>query len=209
MKATLLIIALLLQVQLYAQEPGSKISNDNTIQSTGLISFSAKAEAMAIAISWETASEVSNDHFTIEKSTDGYTFTPITDVTGAGNSAFTHSYSYTDKDPFNGTSYYRLKVVDDHGSCMYSNTIAAQWTAPAQSPVVYPNPCLRSQQLTITNTLDGPARIEIRGAMGRPIFSMALEKEQSIVIDKTLDPGCYMVIITTGSRSQAQRLIIQ
>ena len=62
-----------------------------------------------------TASEINNDYFTVEKSTDAENYAAIATLKGAGNSNINHTYSYVDNKPFDGTCYYRLKQTDYNG----------------------------------------------------------------------------------------------
>ena len=51
-----------------------------------LLSFNAIINSDHVDVTWETATEINNDHFTIERSKDGTNFEKVTDVQGAGNS---------------------------------------------------------------------------------------------------------------------------
>ena len=73
-------------------------------------------------LNWETASEINNDHFDIERSADAKQFEKIAEVAGNGTTNSIHDYQY--KDPFgiitNPILYYRLKQVDYNGNYEYS-----------------------------------------------------------------------------------------
>ncbi len=66
-------------------------------------------------ISWETASEINNHYFTLERSTDGIVFEEIAVVPGAGTSSQPSLYRYTDTEQLTETSYYRLRQTDYNG----------------------------------------------------------------------------------------------
>ncbi|MGL4599856.1 MAG: T9SS type A sorting domain-containing protein [Bacteroidia bacterium] len=89
-----------------------------------LLFFRASAEDQKVNLSWETASELNNHFFTIERSSDGLVFEEIERILGAGNSTQNNFYQYTDSSPFAHTSYYRLKQTDFNGEYSYSRTIA-------------------------------------------------------------------------------------
>lgn len=80
-----------------------------------LLSFKAKQINQDVKLIWETATEINNDYFTIEKSTDGYQFTSIGQIDGAGNSNTKISYNLIDNRTFNGVNYYRLIQTDFNG----------------------------------------------------------------------------------------------
>ena len=69
-------------------------------------------------ISWTTYSESNNDHYTIQRSRDGQTFTDLATYLGIGNGTSDHelTYSHIDQNPYPGKNYYRLKQVDLDGT---------------------------------------------------------------------------------------------
>jgi hypothetical protein len=89
-----------------------------------LIKFSANCEASETVINWTTASETNNDYFTIERSQDGSVFEEVAVIDGAGTSGELNSYEVTDKYPYAGTSYYRIKQTDFDGNFEYSDLVA-------------------------------------------------------------------------------------
>jgi hypothetical protein len=76
---------------------------------------------------WQTASELNNDHFTVERATDGMPFEAIGEVAGAGTSTQLNSYVFDDKDPKEGWNYYRIRQTDLNGQSTVSNIIALQF----------------------------------------------------------------------------------
>ena len=64
---------------------------------------------------WETASEINNDYFLIERSWDGISYESLGQIKGSGTTTLPHKYSLTDDAPLLGTSYYRLTQVDFNG----------------------------------------------------------------------------------------------
>jgi len=88
-----------------------------------LSAFNTYAKNMAVEIEWETQSEVNNDRFEIQRSTNGADFITIGEVSGAGTSIDALKYYYTDRDAiFLGVDkiYYRLKQVDFDGTSSFS-----------------------------------------------------------------------------------------
>lgn len=71
---------------------------------------------LAAVIDWETAAEINNDHFTIERSYDGQNWEELTKVMGNGNSSNQISYRFIDDNPIIGRSYYRLVQTDYDGT---------------------------------------------------------------------------------------------
>jgi hypothetical protein len=89
-----------------------------------LVSFDAKPYQKDVKVSWQTASEIENDYFTVQRSENGTDFSEIARIDGAGNSSHTINYFTMDTD-FNRTVlYYRLKLTSFNGEETYS-TIAS------------------------------------------------------------------------------------
>lgn len=86
-----------------------------------LSKFNVKKAEQSVMLSWATASETNNDHFEIQKSTNGTQFQTIGQVKGNGTTVTGATYSFEDKTPSVGVAYYRLKQVDADGKFEYSS----------------------------------------------------------------------------------------
>ena len=86
-----------------------------------LISFNANLLKNSVWLDWKTETEINNNYFTIERSSNIEYWESIKEVKGAGNSNSTLSYSIVDQKPLLGISYYRLKQTDFNGEFSYSN----------------------------------------------------------------------------------------
>ncbi|HYG38772.1 MAG TPA: T9SS type A sorting domain-containing protein [Cytophagales bacterium] len=110
------------------------------------VNFEGKFEDKAVKLNWTTASETNNDHFEVERSTDGIEFTSIGNVAGSGNSDSRKDYEFTDSKIHNNKYYYRIKQVDFNGKFAFSNIISVEAqglvvkTEEALSVEIYPNP---------------------------------------------------------------------
>jgi hypothetical protein len=88
-----------------------------------LLEFSARPNGNQVDVSWSTASEINNERFEVERSSNAQSFTKIATLAGAGNSNTLLNYTATDLQPLNGVSYYRLKQIDYNGSFEYSEIV--------------------------------------------------------------------------------------
>ncbi|MGB0431755.1 MAG: hypothetical protein ACPGLV_14875, partial [Bacteroidia bacterium] len=105
-----------------------------------LVSFNAKSFDKKVMLTWQTAMEINNDRFEIERLALGENWTPIGEIKGAGNSVDVLRYSFVDLNPVNGINYYRLKQVDFNGEFEYSNVLNVEFTPAIHDFSVYPNP---------------------------------------------------------------------
>ncbi|MBT8195481.1 MAG: hypothetical protein KJO64_03590, partial [Bacteroidia bacterium] len=106
-----------------------------------LLYFKGNQNNNQIALNWETATEINNDYFIVERSDDGSTFYPITKVEGFGNSSTNIHYEFIDKIIKQSYYYYRLKQVDFNGTFDYSDVILIKFIFknPDQG-ILIPNP---------------------------------------------------------------------
>lgn len=75
-------------------------------------------------LNWRTATEINNAYFSIEKSSDAYSWDVIGKLSGSGNSESYKDYKFVDIEPIHGINYYRLKQVDYNGAYKYYGIIA-------------------------------------------------------------------------------------
>jgi len=106
-----------------------------------LVSFKGRQREDAVELIWETASELNNDHFTMEKSIDADAdeFFEIGRVPGVGNSLKTQFYRFIDIEPHN-LNYYRLRQTDFDGTWMLSSVISVEFDLKKIHSIFYPNP---------------------------------------------------------------------
>ena len=95
----------------------------------------------SVKIKWKTLNETNNDYFTVERSRDAIRWEEVAYLKGAGNSQKTLSYQELDREPFLGTSYYRLKQTDYDGKFGYSQILEVSVESGRVLPIsYYPNP---------------------------------------------------------------------
>ncbi len=91
-----------------------------------LTEFVAKAiNDHTVSLHWNTASEINNNHFDIERSSDGKKFQVIGQVKGNGTTQVSHDYQFTDAQlAAEGIYYYRLNQINNEGSSEYSPVVS-------------------------------------------------------------------------------------
>lgn len=89
-----------------------------------LVSFNGESINGRNHLHWKTVSEMNNDYFEVERSTDETVFKHLITVDGNGSITQEINYMATDETPCYGINYYRLKQVDFNGDFRYSKVIA-------------------------------------------------------------------------------------
>jgi len=107
-----------------------------------LISFGTDIQDEGIGLYWTTASEINNEGFYIEVSTDGNHWEELEFIKGNGTTELLNEYSFMHANPALGANYYRLKQIDYDGVHEYSNMKIALWRGGTEKLelVVVPNP---------------------------------------------------------------------
>lgn len=174
-----------------------------------LTSFKAYlATGKEVGLTWATASEINNSHFTVERSTDGKNWIKIGQVDGAGNSFERLDYSFIDPAPLNGTSLYRLQQTDFDGTTSYSD-IRSVTRRDDLGIKVFPNPA--SDFLVLEVNEETEAIVEFFNATGKLVLSTQYQGDFRQTFDiSTLPKGMYFVKMTaTGNPVHSQKITIK
>ncbi len=118
---------------------GSLCGSESAIQVAGiggplpveLIYFNARlAKDQNVMVEWATATELNNDYFELQHSTDGRNFEPLVKVEGNGTTDLVQYYHYLHETPTVGTNYYRIKQVDYDGKYEIFDAATVKVTPP-------------------------------------------------------------------------------
>jgi hypothetical protein len=177
-----------------------------------LTTFTASLNNKRVDVKWTTESEINNDFFTIERSTDNETYTPIGTVDGAGNSTLVHNYSFTDISPVAGISYYRLVQTDfdGHTERFSASVINNKSTG---SITLYPNPATSGKIHISGEDLIVYSTITVQDITGKIIPSTTTLKENGTIDLEISDAytkkgGIFIVTATDGQKTIRQKLLI-
>ncbi|MEL6649635.1 MAG: S8 family serine peptidase, partial [Bacteroidota bacterium] len=148
------------------------ISITATVLPVNLLSFNATpAPNRSVQLNWETAQEIDNDHFLIERSRNGIQFESIQKVPGAGTTDQVQSYRHIDQNPYQGLNYYRLWQIDQSGQKTLSETVSVL-VEGGNSLSIFPNPIVNGQlRWQYETEEDEVLNIRILDLNGRMIFS--------------------------------------
>ncbi len=159
---------------------------------------------------WTTLSEVNNDFFTLERSSDGITFNSIKNIAGYGNSNRSINYQTWDHNPLSGRSYYRLKQTDFDGETSFSDIQSVDIRLGSQLQI-FPIPASNYFNISMTGDPNKVVRISILSLSGSILFSFerTLSGGRSIFnvpIPQGTKPGIYVVLIDSSSTGNVEIL---
>ena len=143
-------------------------AGDNSLP-VELISFEADVVEHHSVLTWYTASEENNSHFTVQRSKDGLSnWESIGRVEGSGNTNNLISYNYTDLAPYKGHNYYRLVQVDYDGTETLTPVDWVLFNVEGQLDyVVFPNPTNNTLNVQFQHEYEGDVAIQLIDMKGR------------------------------------------
>lgn len=151
-----------------------------------LVNFTARpSDNKTVQLKWQTASELNNDFFTIERSINAQDWHEVIKTDGAGNSSSLLSYMNIDNQPYDGLSYYRLKQTDFDGKFEYSEIRSVNIQTQGNGQVeIYPNPA--TNQVVIKGSSDELEEIVLYNTLGQNVtlsINLIENNETHLVID--------------------------
>jgi len=173
-----------------------------------LTSFNCSPQAGEIQLDWSTATETNNKYFTIERSSDGINFSPLTTIPGAGNSSQTLYYKYIDAEPLVGNNYYRLTQTDFDGHTEeVGNTLC---TGESNALIVSPNPSAGKYTVTLpSECIANPVGLTVYDMLGRQVYSSVMEGEQFVNLDLSqFASGLYILNVHASEKTFVAKLLI-
>ncbi len=180
-----------------------------------LKSFTAHCQDGGKLINWTTASEINNDYFTLEKSTDGKDFYTMAIILGAGNSNIENNYQYFDSEPSDGILYYRLSQTDFNGNEQVFNIVSANCSGNSMTEdnfIIINNPANESVQLQLTGTEGNRYTLSFIDQLDRQLIEKKIildNPNQTITVNtQNLSEGIYSVVYWSDKNVITKQLII-
>ena len=180
-----------------------EIDNCPTALPVGLKNFKIEKSTNTSHLLWETESEENSDYFEIQRSEKGADFTSIGTVAAKGMSNQVQLYQFTDSDPFMGTSYYRLKMVDLNGAARLSAIVSVNHGS--ESVQVIPNPNNGSFQVI---GLNGMSKLELCDLQGK-ILQVKETNEEMTSFETGQKSGVYLLRISSSKGSETIRVLVK
>lgn len=194
----------LLYIDNYSMNGLSFTLNWNTNPSTLLdcnllpvewLGLNAEPKGKEVLVTWQTASEQQSDYFRVDRSKDGSEFRAVGMVHAVGNSNTTSTYAFTDKEPLNGLSYYRVEQIATNGDGQLSPVVSVMMRS-GSNLMVFPNPANASLWASFESVSDGQANWRIVDASGRAVAmgrTNTLAGMNQVELPLTMDAGSYLI----------------
>lgn len=166
-----------------------------------LINFTGKEYDGKIQLDWNTASEINNERFEIERSTGDIEWQTLGYVGGNGSSLDIHKYSFLDNKPLPGTNYYRLKQVDFDGKFEYSKVISV--ILNFDEVKIFPNPA--TDIIEINGNVSDTIHLRLFDSQGKLVLSQSHFSNKVDI--SNLEKGIYIIELRMDNQVMVKRIL--
>ncbi|MBX2974481.1 MAG: T9SS type A sorting domain-containing protein [Ignavibacteriaceae bacterium] len=185
-----------------------------------LTSFTASVVESKVILNWQTATEVNNYGFEIERSTQPQSnWQYLGFIQGHGNSNSIINYSFIDDNLIDGKYSYRLKQIDNDGNFSYSETLNVEvGDLPISFDLSqnYPNPFNPTTKINFAVPLSASnsfITLKVYDVTGREITTLLNEQKPSgeyevVFNGNELSSGVYFYKLTINDFVSTKKLIL-
>jgi hypothetical protein len=186
-----------------------------------LTTFTARQKGKHVQLNWNTATEVRNFGFEIERAMVNSqslisSWTKIGFVEGYGNSNVPHDYTFTDNTlPTNGKYIYRLKQVDTDGSFEYSKQVEVNVEIPNVFALAqnYPNPFNPVTSISYQLAASSHVTLTIYDMLGNEVTTLVNQSQDAGKYTVTfnaskLSSGTYIYRLQAGDYISTKKMIL-
>ena len=182
-----------------------------------LTKFVVSNDGSSGILDWNTATEINNERFDIERSIDGINFFVIGSQKGQGNSTSNKSYTFIDLNSAEQGSnivFYRLKQFDFNGKYSYSKIEHTQFNSSTSLSQykVSPNPINQFMSLSFTLKAAETVTIEISDCIGNVIYREEVAGRAGInqiqINTSSFAKGIYLMkLMNSSAKSSVMKII--
>jgi hypothetical protein len=162
-----------------------------------------------VEIKWVTATELNNDYFNIERSSNGTDWSSLVKIDGAGSSNQELTYHFTDIMPFQRASYYRLKQTDFDGQYSYSAVRYVTFDMIKDEISIFPNPVSLNEELIIKSNNEPIVQVRIFHATGRLVDARYQIDGRITRVDvEGMSSGIHLVEVESENFSYRKKIVV-
>ncbi len=178
-----------------------------------LTHFSASCSSNGVIVKWTVASETNNEHFILERSTDGIHWQEAQKIKSLGNTRSQRNYSMLDRYFSDEVVYYRLSQVDVSQDKKTFKIISNQCGARPEEFRFYPNPASNELSLFFNSSQNrNQLPVSILNNLGQPLLNKQFDIKKGdniFLIPLSLPPGIYFITYSSATGREVHKLIIQ
>ncbi len=172
--------------------------------------FRADASGPLVNLAWETAWERNTDQFLVQRSRNLDEWNAVGNQLANGDAESRNTYNFTDEQPLEGLSYYRLQQLDRDGRSAFSKPVFVRVDSNRPAAVIAPNPS-NGQQIGLRLTKMQSPTARLSTLTGLPIAGQLLLQSENTATwqpDITLSAGVYLLTLTENDRRQVLTVVV-
>lgn len=186
--------------------PGAPLTNACVALPVLLSNFTVEKSSNGVSLRWQTAMEINNKGFEIQRSTDGLNhWIAVVFVAGVGNTNEKQTYSYTDLSPYKGNNYYRLKQINFDGQASFSSIKTVRITGVNEISL-YPTIAQNNITLEVVGADMLNTIISIYDGQGRIVQQERLINQKEQINISSLQKGMYLLRLQNGASERFIKL---
>ncbi len=163
-----------------------------------------------VELEWRTASEENASHFNIQRSRDGVHFETMASLPATGNSQVPVNYHMEDASPLQGSSFYRLQMVDKDGSFAYSRIVNISFHDQENEFYILQNPVQNNLTVRLTAGTNGQnPEWRIISASGQLLKKGNARSNRLDLNVADLSPGVYCLQVKQKGKLNMKQFVKQ
>lgn len=172
--------------------------------------FNATGKDCSVRLDWKTGVEDNIDHYEIQHSYNGITFTSVASIKAVGSGGV---YTYMHQAPVNGVNLYRLQMVERTNDYTISKTVRALADCSPYTTNIslFPNPTEGDLTLdglfggkSSTNPANEEVLIRIVNIYGQVVFQQKAKQNKELIDIKELAQASYVVQVLYNKQIKTQ-----
>jgi hypothetical protein len=196
------------------------VNDSSAVIPVELNNFTANVSGGKVNLYWQTATELNNSGFEIQRLKDSKIeklkdWATIGFVNGNGTTTETSDYIFTDEPLSSGLYSYRLKQMDFDGSSKYSSEVDANYifTNDFRLSQNYPNPFNPSTIIEYQIPQLSFVTIKVYDALGKEVVTLINEEKPAGIHEVNFEPkdltsGLYLYKISAGGFEQTRKMLL-
>jgi hypothetical protein len=182
-----------------------------------LENFTVRNESDKIILQWQTASELNNKGFEVQRKFGNSDFASVGFVEGKGTTTEKQFYNFIDKPSENGLYSYRLKQIDFSGVNHFSDEVEIQFVSSIQVHLEqnYPNPTNSGTVIQWSIPINAHVKLKLYDVLGREVLTLVDDFREPGLYENQIDfnkidlpNGIYLYELRIGLVSALKKLIL-
>lgn len=195
------------------------VNDSSAVIPVELNSFIASLSDRKVNLYWQTASELNNSGFEVQRLKDSKIeiskdWESIGFINGKGTTTETSDYSFIDEPTSTGLYSYRLKQIDFDGSYKYSDEVDVNFIFENDFRISqnYPNPFNPSTTIEYQIPKTSFVTIKVYDVLGKEIVTLINEENSAGIHEVNFEPkdltsGLYLYKISAGGFEQTRKML--